>query len=133
IQVISDAGGVPVILPYIPAEENLDHIVEMIDGLYLTGGNDIDPTLFGEEPHPHLKEINPIRDQYELHLIIKMLKKKKPILAVCRGCQVLNIAMGGDMYQDIYSQISGDLLQHHQRAPKAHGSHYVHISENSLF
>lgn len=132
INAIKNAGGMPVILPYVEDKEMMKQAANMIDGLYLTGGNDIDPTLFGEEPHPKLGEINPIRDYYELGLVKQILEMDKPVLAVCKGIQILNIAMGGDMYQDIYSQIDRSLLQHSQKAPIDHGSHFMDIVESSL-
>ncbi|WP_404454754.1 gamma-glutamyl-gamma-aminobutyrate hydrolase family protein [Virgibacillus necropolis] len=132
ISVITQAGGTPIILPNLVDEESITQIANTIDGLYATGGYDIDPTLFGEEPHPNLGTIIPARDYFEMLLIKKMLEKDKPILAICRGCQILNIAVEGDMYQDIYSQTDHDLLQHRQRAPKGHGSHFVTVLKDSL-
>jgi putative glutamine amidotransferase len=131
IESILAAGGVPVILP-IGIDSDVSLIVEKIDGLVVTGGGDIDPFLFGEEPHPKLGMISPGRDSFEMAIINEMLKANKPILAICRGIQILNIAVGGDMYQDIYSQIKEPLLQHSQKALKSHLAHYVNITENSL-
>ncbi|WP_077301478.1 gamma-glutamyl-gamma-aminobutyrate hydrolase family protein [Virgibacillus pantothenticus] len=132
IAAIKGAGGIPIILPFVVSEDQIRQIGNMIDGLYLTGGNSIDPTLFHEEPHPKLGEINPIRDQYEVAIIEEMQTQQKPILGVCRGCQILNVALGGDMYQDIYAQIDGELLQHKQHAPANHASHFVHVKEETL-
>ncbi|WP_067725178.1 gamma-glutamyl-gamma-aminobutyrate hydrolase family protein [Oceanobacillus damuensis] len=132
MKAIMTTGGIPMILPYFRDEADADHIVDRIDGLYATGGYDIDPILFDEEPHPKLGTIIPERDQTELILMKKMLEKNKPILGVCRGSQVLNIAAGGDMYQDIYSQINADLLQHSQKAPFDYCSHFVEVQEGSL-
>ncbi|TCT26504.1 putative glutamine amidotransferase [Melghiribacillus thermohalophilus] len=132
VQAIVLAGGTPLLLPNLTDDERIKQYAELLDGLYVTGGYDIDPTLFGEEPHPELGIITPTRDRFETALIRELLKKDKPILAVCRGCQILNIAAGGDMYQDIYSQIDGELLQHSQHAPKGHGSHYVLVESDSL-
>ena len=132
MQSIYEAGGMPVLLPYVTDEQELKQIVNRVDGLYLTGGDDIDPTLFGEEPHPKLGTIIPERDRAEVVLTKKMLEKDKPILAVCRGSQILNIAAGGDMYQDIYTQIDKPLLQHAQYAPREHGSHFVYVTKGSL-
>lgn len=129
---IMQAGGLPIMLPHLTGEADIEQIANHIDGLFAAGGYDIDPTLFGEEPHPNLGVIIPSRDAFELELIKKVLELGKPILAVCRGAQILNIAVGGDMYQDITDQIGGDLLQHKQKAPKFHGSHYVHVPEGSL-
>ncbi|GIO27080.1 gamma-glutamyl-gamma-aminobutyrate hydrolase family protein [Ornithinibacillus bavariensis] len=129
---ISNAGGIPVLLPYYQHRDDLYQMATLLDGLYATGGYDIDPTLFGEEPHPNLGSVIPARDAFEIQLIRIMMDMDKPILGVCRGCQTLNIAAGGDMYQDIYSQLAGELLQHQQNAPKEHGSHYVDVRKNSL-
>ncbi len=132
IKAILRAGGMPVILPYYLEEEDVQQIASQIDGLYATGGYDIDPTLFGEEPHPDLGTIIPARDHSEIKLMKKLLEWKKPILGVCRGSQTLNIAAGGDMYQDIYAQTDQALLQHTQKAPMEHMSHYVYVEKDSL-
>lgn len=131
IQSIIQAGGIPVILP-IGLDSDVEQLAKKIDGLVVTGGGDIDPILFGEEPHPKLGMISPGRDTFEIAMIEKMLVCNKPILAICRGIQILNIAVGGDMYQDIYSQIDERLLQHSQNAVRTHMSHYVTATENSL-
>ncbi len=132
VKVIEQAGGLPLILPYWKKDEDLQRMVDTLDGLYVTGGYDINPILFGEEPHQKLGTVIPLRDTFEISLVKQMLTANKPIFAVCRGCQLLNVAVGGDMYQDIYAQIDGQLLQHTQRAPKGHGSHYVEVLKGSL-
>lgn len=131
IQAVIEAGGIPIILP-IGVDEDVSQIATKIDGLLLTGGGDIDPTLFGEEPHPNLGTISPGRDSVEPALIREVLTSNKPILAICRGIQILNIALGGDMYQDIYDQHETKLLQHSQKATKSHLSHFVKAKEGSL-
>lgn len=132
VNAITQSGGLPLILSFMTATEDVERIANMIDGFYFTGGYDIDPTIFGEEPHPNLGTIIPARDTFEIALIQKLLEHDKPILAVCRGCQILNIAAGGDMFQDIYAQLDENLLQHQQKAPKAHGSHFVDVLDGSL-
>lgn len=131
-EAIVAAGGLPIMLPHLMEEADIDEIAEHIDGLFLAGGYDIDPTLFDEEPHPNLGVIIPSRDAFELALAKKVLALKKPILGVCRGAQILNIAVGGDMYQDITTQVKTDLLQHQQKAPRFHGSHFIDVTEGSL-
>src|SRR5699024_1086050 len=84
------------------------------------------------EPHPNLGYINRVRDDFEIIIIQKTLELNKPILAVCRGSQILNIALGGDMYQDIHSQIDTPVLQHSQKAIDSHASHYVQVEKESL-
>ncbi|WP_274362072.1 gamma-glutamyl-gamma-aminobutyrate hydrolase family protein [Paenibacillus thermotolerans] len=132
IYAISDAGGAAFVLPNSSDRSTVLQLASMMDGLLLTGGGDIDPDLFGEEPHPMLGEITPERDAFETAMIEEMLRLDKPILGLCRGCQMLNVAIGGDMYQDIYSQHEGNLLQHKQNAPVRHGSHWIEIEEHSL-
>lgn len=129
---VIQAGGVPIILPNLLDSEHIERVAKQIDGLLVTGGGDIDPTIFGEEPHPNLGSITPARDEFEIAIIKKMMEQDKPVLAICRGCQILNIAAGGDMYQDIYTQTAQQLLQHSQKAPRHHGSHFVDVKEGSL-
>jgi putative glutamine amidotransferase len=132
LEAICLAGGIPLVVPYLEQGSGMSEIAELIDGLLLTGGGDINPFLFGEEPLPKLGSITPERDELEIMLIQTMLQKDKPILGLCRGCQILNIAAGGTMYQDIYSQIHHGLLQHTQNAPRDHATHYVLMEEGSL-
>jgi len=133
IKAVLKSGGIPVVLPNLTNEEAIEKLAEKLDGLLVTGGGDIDPTLFNEEPHPGLGEITPDRDVFELAIIPKMLKADKPVLGICRGVQILSIATGGDMYQDVYSQITDrPLLQHQQKAPRGHASHYVTVENGSL-
>ncbi len=131
VQAVIQAGGIPVIIP-IGIDGDVSQLASKIDGLLLTGGGDIDPTLFGEEPHPKLGTISPGRDQLEPAFIKEMLIADKPILAICRGIQILNITLGGDMYQDIYSQHETQLLQHSQKANRSHLAHFVKVKEGSL-
>jgi putative glutamine amidotransferase len=132
IDALTESGAVPMVLPNLLDEDSVDVLVKKLDGLLVTGGGDIDPTLFGEEPHQKLGGITPERDTFEINIIKKMLELNKPILAICRGCQIVCIAAGGDMYQDIYTQIEGNVIQHSQRAPKWHGSHYIEIETGSM-
>ena len=132
IRAIEISGGIPVIIPYYEQEESILTLVDSLDGLLLTGGGDIDPHLFGEEPIPSLDSITPDRDWLESILIKRFMQDKKPILGICRGCQILNVVAGGGMYQDIYSQYTADLLQHTQQAPRDHASHWVTIEKGTL-
>lgn len=131
VDAIVRAGGVPVVIP-IGTHQFADHYAQLIDGLLLTGGNDIDPLLFKEEPLEGLGEVNPLRDEVELALFQEVYGLSKPILGICRGLQIMNVALGGTIFQDIYRQSDGQLLQHRQKAPKSHRSHYVNISDGSL-
>lgn len=129
---IEQAGGLPVVLPYLTSDQLIDEAVKRLDGIYLSGGGDIDPIYFDEEPHPKLGVFQPERDSFEIKITKKMLEKDKPILGVCKGAQMLNLATGGDMFQDIYSQIDGELLQHSQKAANYVATHDVELVEGSL-
>lgn len=127
---IESQGGIPFIIPAGISPEHSDAILEKLDGLLLTGGPDVDPSYFGEEPHPKLGGVTPERDVIEIPLARAAVARSMPILAICRGIQLLNIAMGGSVIQDIASQVR-DPLKHRQEAPRWHGSHSVTVAAGS--
>jgi putative glutamine amidotransferase len=104
------AGGVPFIIPVVEDEEVLRAIYERVDGVLISGGGDIDPLNYGEEPLPGLGTTDPLRDQIELPLARWATEDGKPLLGICRGIQVINVALGGTLYQDIASQIKTNLV-----------------------
>jgi putative glutamine amidotransferase len=112
------------------AEESIRHLVSLAHGLVLTGGEDVDPARYGQEPHPELGTVNPPRDEMELAALEEALRRRLPVLAICRGCQLLNVGMGGTLYQDIPSQLGGDLL-HEQAAPWNHRWHAARVEPGS--
>lgn len=131
IQAVIDGGGVPFIIPT-GVENDVQQITTLLDGLLITGGGDINPLLFDEEPLPNLGNVTSERDSIEVELVKQMLVLDKPILGICRGHQVLNVAFGGTVYQDISSQIDDPLLQHDQNAKRDHPSHTVHIQNGTI-
>lgn len=129
---ISKTGGIPVVLPIMnDFAEKLGSILKKTDGLLLSGGTDIDPNLFGEEPAVEINRVDPERDSFELALTRRSLKQHLPVLAICRGIQVLNVAAGGSLYQDIGKQVK-DSIKHSQDAPRWHPTHQIEIEKNSL-
>ncbi|MGI6064937.1 MAG: gamma-glutamyl-gamma-aminobutyrate hydrolase family protein [Bacillota bacterium] len=124
------SGGVPVIIPSLVEKFSLEKLCTVLNGIILSGGADVDPCFFGEEPIKALGKITPLRDQFEISLAKEFFHKKKPILAICRGIQVLNIALGGTVYQDINSQVP-NCLKHDQEAPKWYATHQVSIDGDS--
>lgn len=103
---VADAGGVPWMVPLLARDpETLRHIYERLDGVMLAGGVDMDPATFGEAPHPALGNIDPDRDAVELALARWALADGKPLLGLCRGLQVMNVASGGSLHQDLASQV----------------------------
>jgi putative glutamine amidotransferase len=104
------AGGVPFIIPVVEDEEVLRALYDRLDGLLISGGGDIDPQHYGEQPLPGLGPTDPLRDNVELPLVRWATADGKPVLGICRGVQVVNVALGGSLYQDIPSQINSELV-----------------------
>lgn len=130
VQGVERAGGIPLAIPFVLDEATIAAMAERLDGLLLTGGEDVDPTLYNEEPIRGLGEIQFERDKLELTLIHIMRAQGKPILGICRGMQVLNVALGGTLYQDLPRQWKGQ-MQHAQKAARYHVSHRVKIEGGS--
>ena len=114
-------------------EDALSAVLDRLDGVVLSGGGDLDPALFGEEAHPATCEIEPDRDRVELMLARWLVERDMPFLAICRGIQVLNVALGGSLVQDIPSQVP-DALQHsfdRATTPRNYLAHPVKIDPGS--
>jgi putative glutamine amidotransferase len=131
IRAIEKSGGVPIMLPVTDKEEVIDRFLETIDGLVISGGPDIGANFFNEEPHKDVGAISPLMDEFELSITRKAIKQKMPVFGICRGLQLLNVAMGGNLYQDIYSQYETD-IQHRQIAPRPFTAHSIEIKKGSL-
>lgn len=131
---VRKAGGIPVVLPVTDDLEIISRMVEAIDGLILTGGEDLDPLLwYGEEPLPAMGTIVPIRDFFDIHLARTAVKQGIPVLGICRGEQTLNVAFGGTLYQDIPSQVrSATPVKHNQKAPREYGSHTITVTPGTV-
>ncbi len=127
---VINAGGIPFAIPF-DVEKDVSQIVDMIDGLLLSGGGDVHPHTFGEEPHQKLGQVSSARDRVELALVEEVIKRKKPIFAICRGHQVLNVALGGSLFQDIYAQ-NLNVYLHSQQAARYEKSHFIKVAEDSL-
>lgn len=131
-QSVLKAGGTPLVIPPYEDEDALVNILEHIDGLILSGGGDMNPLFVGEEPLPQLGSINHKRDLAELLLVKLAYDRQIPILGICRGLQMLTVALGGSVYQDIYTQLPDcKLIKHSQSLDRTSPSHTVRIDENS--
>ena len=124
-------GGMPVFIPLELGEETLRGIYEQLDGLLLAGGVDVHPKEYGEEVQPFCGAIDPLRDATELKMTHWALEDRKPILAICRGIQMLNVAAGGSLYQDIESQHPDPLAHREVSHTLANSPHAVVIAEDS--
>ena len=130
VEGVAGAGGAPVVLP--PGDEGAAAaVIGSLDGLLLSGGSDLDPGYYGEEPVPELGITLPERDAFEMALVGMALRRGIPIFGICRGMQVLNVALGGTLYQDLPSQWDRDLLKHRQDTPKWQPTHEVAVEHGS--
>lgn len=135
VNAVLKAGGVPVSLPYFTKDslDKLDQLLSVLDGVIFTGGPDVDPTFMGEEPIPELGTTNRNRDISEISLVKRAVKQHVPIFGICRGAQVINVALGGSVYQDLATQYDEPtLIMHHQKAAGDLPVHHVKVLESTL-
>ncbi len=109
-QAVWAAGGTPILLPCAPTTDDRAEIVSMLDGLLVPGGADVDPSLYGEEKSEVCGTTYKSEDEYDIALIKEAVKQGKPILATCRGLQIINVLYGGTLYQDIPTQYPTDII-----------------------
>lgn len=123
------AGALPVVFP-ISNEENAKQYVKSVDAIVLAGGQDVSPLTYGEEPHMKLQDTSLERDKFEMAVIKEAWAENKPVLAICRGLQIFNVAFGGTLYQDVslYPELG---LQHVQESTPETAAHTVTLEENS--
>ena len=133
MQSVLRAGGIPVLLPEIEDEETAKAILDRLDGLLLAGGGDVLPSRYGEETLPACGEDDPQRDIFELLIIPMAIARNMPIFGICRGIQVLNVAMGGTLIQDIESQQNIPKKTHQQEPPFSQPVHTVCFEKGSVF
>lgn len=130
IDAVYKSGGIPVTLPILKDVSAIREQVKMLDGLVLSGGRDVDPNFYGEEPLEKLEAIFPERDIHEMALIKAAIDLKKPIFAICRGMQILNVTYGGTLYQDI-SYAPGEHIKHYQIGSPYQATHSIKIDKHS--
>ena len=112
VNAVRKAGGVPMIIAMTGDEAELAKVLETVDGLIMTGGEDIDPARYGEQAVPELEEVYLERDDFDIKLLRMAVEKGLPVLGICRGAQAMNVAFGGTLYQDIPSQIPESEITH---------------------
>lgn len=131
VDAVLSSGGCPVILPFISDKETLRQQVSMLDGLILSGGQDIFPLNYNEEPEQKIGEVFPERDEYEFTLLEETKKTGNPILGICRGFQLINVFEGGSLYQDL-SYRDENTLKHSQGHSPELKTHSVSIKKGTL-
>lgn len=132
IDSILRAGGLPVILPMFTTEENVSQALELIDGLLISGGCDVNPARYGEEKLPECGESCEVRDESELLFVRHARAAKMPIMGICRGMQLLNVAYGGTLIQDLPSQRGLPLEKHKQSEPYNVLVHDITLTDGGL-
>ena len=133
INSIVRSGGLPIVLPCVQDEQMIDALLDTVDGLLLSGGCDIHPKHFGEEIHPACGEIDEIRDTSELLLVKRAIARDMPVFGICRGFQVICVALGATLFQDIESQLGIPREKHRQAEPFDDPVHTVRFKEGGLF
>ena len=131
-EAVEAAGGVPLHISLIPDEEYVGSVVDALDAVLLPGSDsDVDPLRYGQQPHRRLGTVQPIKDQTDLLVIAAAEKNRIPLLAICFGMQILNVARGGTLIQDIESQMP-DAIKHEQGIPRDRRSHLVKLLPGSV-
>jgi len=129
---IAAAGGTPLFFNFTRDDEMIEQYAAMVDGVVFSGGDDVDPASYGEEQIWGCGDVCPLRDDFEIRLLKVLVEKfpEKPVLGICRGAQVLNVAMGGTLYQDLRSQAEG-CIRHQQQQSSHYASHRADVAEGS--
>jgi len=130
-QAIQYCGGAPVLIPIAQSRKTFQTILDHLDGLLLSGGPDINPKFYSEEPMEGLGEIDEGLDRMELETARLAFQKELPVFAICRGIQVLNVSLGGTLYQDIHAQVQQS-INHTQKADKSINTHSIRIERSTL-
>jgi putative glutamine amidotransferase len=122
LRAVDRAGGRPLLVP--PSDDAVDDTLDILDGVIFSGGSDLDPAIYGQEAHPETKGFVAARDSAELALLQAALARDMPVLAVCRGSQVLNVALGGDLVQHLPEVVGDDK---HKETPGEFAEHDVDL------
>ena len=131
VREVERAGGTPLILPVTTDPATVERAIASLDGLLLTGGGDVDPVLLGEDPHPRVRLVDPERDATEVAAIRAAVREGAPILGICRGIQILNVALGGKLIQHIDEGRPGAVC-HSQHSVVPGPSHPIDVVAGSL-
>lgn len=130
VTALENAGLVPVIIPPLSDGRAAAAILDSVSGLVLTGGEDVDPARYGETPHLKIRSVNPARDATEAALIQEAKSRGTPVLAICRGIQILNVALGGTLVQDIASECDTN-ISHDDEGARDSRAHDITIEAGS--
>ena len=127
---VQRAGGIPIIIPPNNDEEVIEKQISILDGVLISGGYDVSPFLYEEEPKEKLGYIHPLVDEFTIEAIKIAVKLNKPVFGICKGAQILNVAFGGTLYQDL-SYMPGSFVKHSQSAKAHEATHSIEVERNS--
>lgn len=130
LEAVERVNATPLLITPAHGQASIAELLEMCDGLMLTGGEDVDPSRYGQRPHPKLETVNHARDEMELEALRIALDMEMPVLAICRGLQLLNVHFGGTLFQDLPSQRPGGVI-HEQTAPINERWHGARVEKGS--
>lgn len=130
MQILEEYGALPIMLPLTSDTDELRQCFDMCDGLLLTGGHDVAPSVYGEEPSPECGIACDIRDEMEGYLVKLAVEEDKPVFGICRGVQFMNAALGGTLYQDLSTEHPSD-VDHHMTFPYDRPVHRVEVLGNT--
>lgn len=128
---ISAAGGLPVLIPLNLSTQDLNTLLSHLDGILFTGGYDINPQQYGNLPHPKAEGIDDARDNLEIYLAQAIVRTAKPFFGICRGIQLINVAFGGSLYEDLPEQFPGNVRHDNHDLPRDHLAHAVEVERGS--
>ncbi len=127
VESVERAGGVPIVLP-VMAPDAVDDVIRAVQGVLLTGGGDVQPSRYGAKPVSETNGVDPARDDFDIRLLEQAIAADLPVLATCRGMQVVNVALGGSLIQHVPT-VTGQVHDHHERWRE--GVHRVKIEPDS--
>ncbi|HMV32901.1 MAG: gamma-glutamyl-gamma-aminobutyrate hydrolase family protein [Gemmatimonadales bacterium] len=130
VRAVLRAGGVPLVLSPLIGVAHNGTLLDALDGLVLSGGEDVDPAHYGQAPHPDLGAVDPLRDAFELAIYRDAAARRLPVLAICRGIQLVNVALGGTLWQDIPSE-RPEAMAHAQGTGRDDRTHPVDVTPGS--
>ncbi|MDR1097311.1 MAG: gamma-glutamyl-gamma-aminobutyrate hydrolase family protein [Tannerella sp.] len=134
IDAVLQAGGIPVVIPLMSDEKKVLELLYTVDGIVFAGGGDFDPAYYHERSIPQMMgTVNAPRDEFEMKLVHLAAERSIPVLGICRGLQLINIAFGGSLYQDLPAQYAGSTIRHRQKQPNEEASHAVYVEDNTVF
>ncbi len=131
VDAVVTAGGLPVVLAPVQQDSLIERYASVLDGLIVSGGRDIPPDLYGEPPHPKTDALPEDRPRFEMALVRRFQELNKPVLGICYGCQLLNVAFGGKLIQDIPSEFEHPRPHRRTSSTEPHACHVVHLSRAS--